>query len=125
MSNGRNESLAGWQMVRLKELAQIASGVTKGRRFNGAETVFAPYLRVANVQAGRLDLSEIKEVEVLSGDVEKYRLHPGDVLMTEGGDRDKLGRGTIWRGEVDNCIHQNHIFRVRPDRSRLLPVSVL
>jgi hypothetical protein len=121
MSNGRLELPVGWQRVHLREIAQIASGVTKGRKFNGAETVSSPYLRVANVQAGRLDLTEVKEVEVLPSDVEKYRLQPGDVLMTEGGDRDKLGRGSIWRGEVANCIHQNHIFRVRPNLSRLLP----
>ena len=123
MSNGQPDSPDGWPKVRLKELAQIASGVTKGRGFMAyMETVFVSLLEsceLCRVDAGIF--SEIKEVEVLPGDVEKYRLHPGDVLMTEGGDRDKLGRGTIWRGEVDNCIHQNHIFRVRPDRRRLLP----
>lgn len=121
MSNGSLGSPEEWKQIQLKEVAQLASGATKGRRFNGAETVVVPYLRVANVQAGHLNLSEVKEIEVLPGDVEKYRLQPGDVLMTEGGDRDKLGRGAIWRGEVDVCIHQNHIFRVRPDRSRLMP----
>ena len=38
----------------------------------------------------------------------------GDILYTEGGDRDKLGRGTVWKEEVKDCIHQNHIFRARP-----------
>ena len=80
-----------------------------------------PYIRVANVQDGRLDLSEIKTVEALRSDLEKYRLQPGDVLLTEGGDYDKLGRGAPWEGEVDDCIHQNHIFRVRTDRTKLLP----
>ena len=41
--------------------------------------------------------------------------------MTEGGDFDKLGRGAIWPGGVKDCIHQNHIFRVRLDKSNLLP----
>jgi type I restriction enzyme S subunit len=45
----------------------------------------------------------------------RSRLHTGDVLMTEGGDIDKLGRGTVWRGEIPNCLHQNHVFAVRPD----------
>jgi type I restriction enzyme, S subunit len=81
-----------------------------------------PYLRVANVQEGRLDLSEIKVVEALPADLEKYRLEPGDVLLTEGGDYDKLGRGALWEGQVNDCIHQNHIFRVRVDRQQLLPV---
>ena len=38
----------------------------------------------------------------------------GDVLFNEGGDRDKLGRGWVWSGEVPECIHQNHVFRMRP-----------
>ena len=33
---------------------------------------------------------------------------------TEGGDYDKLGRGFIWHGEIPNCLHQNHVFVVRP-----------
>ena len=41
--------------------------------------------------------------------------------MTEGGDIDKLGRGTVWSGEIEDCLHQNHVFAVRTDPSRLLP----
>ncbi|WP_428202505.1 hypothetical protein [Dietzia natronolimnaea] len=33
--------------------------------------------------------------------------------MTEGGDIDKLGRGCLWQGEIDPCLHQNHVFAVR------------
>jgi type I restriction enzyme S subunit len=72
-----------------------------------------PYLRVANVQDGYLNLSEIKQIEVLPGDETKYGLESGDVLFTEGGDRDKLGRGAVWHDEIPKCIHQNHIFRAR------------
>ncbi len=97
---------------------RIRSG--QGKRLEGA-TVMVPYLRVANVQAGHLDLSEIKKIEVLESEVDKYRLLPGDILMTEGGDRDKLGRGTVWGGQISPCIHQNHVFRVRPTADRLLP----
>jgi type I restriction enzyme S subunit len=113
-------SVNGWPTVCLSEVADIASGVAKGRRLEG-EIVTVPYLRVANVQAGRLDLSEIKQIVVLASEVEKYRLLPGDILMTEGGDRDKLGRGTVWQGQIDPCIHQNHVFRVRAAADRLLP----
>ena len=63
---------------------------------------------------GYLDLRTIKEIDVLPTDLDKFRLIYGDILYTEGGDKDKLGRGTIWKSEIDNCIHQNHIFRARP-----------
>ncbi|MCG9689752.1 type I restriction endonuclease subunit S, partial [Vibrio tubiashii] len=99
----------------LGNVSNVVSGVTKGQKHNNKVIVKAPYMRVANVQAGYLNLNEIKEIEVKESDVEKYKLEVGDVLLTEGGDHDKLGRGAIWNGEVDNCIHQNHVFRVRLD----------
>jgi type I restriction enzyme S subunit len=76
--------------------------------------VKVPYLRVANVQAGYLDLSEIKEIEIERAQLERFSLRSGDVLMNEGGDFDKLGRGTVWRGQITPCAHQNHVFAVRP-----------
>ncbi|ATR81718.1 restriction endonuclease [Pseudomonas sp. HLS-6] len=98
--------------VPLAEVADVVSGVAKGSKLSGAVRTL-PYLRVANVQDGFLDLSEIKEIEATERDIKKYRLKAGDILMTEGGDFDKLGRGAMWSGEIAECIHQNHIFRVR------------
>ena len=106
-----------WKEIKLKEISEIVSGVTKGRKLTGKSTIFVPYLRVANVQDGYLDLTEIKDIEVLPSDIEKYALQDGDILLTEGGDPDKLGRGTVWNGQIPMCIHQNHIFRVRVNRS--------
>jgi type I restriction enzyme S subunit len=109
-----------WPRRPLEEIAEVRSGVTLGRRLVG-KTTKLPYLRVANVQDGHLDLSEIKEVEVLEEEVDKWRLNKGDLLLTEGGDWDKLGRGTVWREEIPHCIHQNHIFRVRTRPDEFLP----
>ncbi len=111
----------GWDEVPLSDLAEIRTGVTKGRRLNGQHTVKVPYMRVANVQDGYLDLGEVAEIEVLPADVQRYRLRDGDILITEGGDPDKLGRGAVWRGEIDPCIHQNHVFCVRVNAAKILP----
>lgn len=108
-------------MERLDEVAEIGSGVTLGRDLSGSATVDLPYLRVANVQDGFLDLSEIKTVKVRTTEVDQFSLAAGDVLLTEGGDFDKLGRGAVWDGSISPCLHQNHIFRVRADRSKLEP----
>jgi type I restriction enzyme S subunit len=102
-----------WGIKRLKFLGNVRSGVAKGKDLGERTTVSLPYLRVANVQDGYLDLAEVHEIEVPEQEVTKYLLHKGDVLMNEGGDNDKLGRGTIWQGQVDPCIHQNHVFAVR------------
>lgn len=112
---------AHWQIKRVDEVAEVGSGVTLGKDVSGFKHVELPYLRVANVQDGHLDLSTIKTIKVRVEEVERYRLEPGDVLMTEGGDLDKLGRGTLWEGQIPDCLHQNHIFRVRANRDVLDP----
>jgi len=109
----------GWVWANIDQLAETVGGVTKGKNLTGKKTIFLPYLRVANVQRGYLDLDVIKEIEVLESDLEKYRLENGDLLLTEGGDADKLGRSSIWNSQISNCIHQNHIFRARPYLSDL------
>jgi len=108
------EPPTNWQWIRFGELANIAGGVTLGRKLDGQQLISFSYLRVANVQQGRLELSVIKEVQIPIDELPKYRLEIGDVLLTEGGDWDKLGRSAIWNGEIENCLHQNHIFRARP-----------
>jgi type I restriction enzyme, S subunit len=102
----------------LRKLADVVSGVAIGRRTKGM-TVEVPYLRVANVQAGFVDLSEIKTTNATDEEIVQFALQDGDVLLTEGGDFDKLGRGCLWNGQIDPCIHQNHVFRVRPALGKL------
>ena len=110
-----------WPIAELDVVTSIGSGVTKGRKLNGGQTIEVPYLRVANVQDGRLNLSEVKMISVRADEQVKYGLLPGDLVMTEGGDPDKLGRSAIWKGEIEGCIHQNHVFRVRPHKEQVLP----
>lgn len=102
----------GWKKKCLEELGAIQTGVAKNDGLTG-RLVEVPYLRVANVQDGHLDLAEIKTISIPEEKLSRYRLQFGDVLLTEGGDFDKLGRGTVWRAEIDPCVHQNHVFVVR------------
>ena len=103
-----------WTWATLDALADVVGGVTKDRKkANQPGMREVSYLRVANVQRGYLDLSEIKTISASEEDITELRLEAGDVLFTEGGDRDKLGRGWVWTGELSECIHQNHIFRGR------------
>ncbi len=111
---GSNEPI-----TRLARLAQIRSGVTLNSNSEPEDSLLLPYLRVANVQPGWLNLDEVKQVSVSAQAAERCALKYGDVLMTEGGDIDKLGRGTVWRSEIEPCLHQNHVFAVRPDPQTL------
>ncbi|WP_433343448.1 restriction endonuclease subunit S [Micromonospora sp. CA-111912] len=103
-----------WQWKRLEDIADVVGGVTKdSKRQSNTDYIEVPYLRVANVQRALLDLSDVARIMVPPKKVEQLRLRMGDVLLNEGGDRDKLGRGWIWEGQLPDCIHQNHVFRAR------------
>lgn len=105
----------------LEDVADICSGITKGRKVLGLELREVPYMAVSNVKMGYIDLSTIKTIMATENEIEQYRLFPNDILMTEGGDPDKVGRGAIIRNPPKDCIHQNHIFRVRLHKDVLLP----
>ena len=111
-----------WRKTQLRHCATIKSGITLGKSYS-KDTVLIerPYLRVANVQGGYVDLNDLATIEVTPDEDLKYRLHSGDVLMTEGGDRDKLGRGCVWHDEITPCLHQNHVFAVQTNETVLLP----
>lgn len=111
----------GWVWTSLDTLTEVRGGVTKGRDLSRFDTIEVPYLRVANVQSGYLDLDEVKTIQIKASELEKYRLRPKDILFTEGGDRDKLGRGTVWQGEVEVCVHQNHVFAARSYGQEVIP----
>ena len=105
----------GWNRIALEKIAEVRSGVAKGKK--GLKTpIEVPYLRVANVQDGHVDLTEVKTIEIEEDKLERYSLKYGDVLMNEGGDYDKLGRGDVWLGQIEPCLHQNHVFAVRPNQ---------
>jgi type I restriction enzyme S subunit len=110
----------GWERRPLEKLAQVRSGVAKGKS-GLKDPITVPYLRVANVQDGRVVLNEVKDIEIERRQLERYSLQYGDVLMNEGGDYDKLGRGDVWREQIKPCLHQNHVFAVRPDTEELDP----
>lgn len=105
---------AHWGIAKLQYCAKIRSGITLGKTYPaGTELVERPYLRVANVQSGGVVLDSLKTINVTATEESQYSLSVGEVLMTEGGDRDKLGRGCVWQGQVDPCLHQNHIFALK------------
>lgn len=108
----------------LGQMAKVSYGLQKSPT-NRPGTHARPYLRVANVQRGVLDLREIKYINVPDADMPKLRLEVGDVLLCEGNSPDLVGRGAIWGGEIADCVHQNHVLRVRVGRNRLLPQYVL
>ena len=103
-----------WCLVRLCQIAEIGLGISVSAARKPEDPLEVPYLRVANVQRGFLDLSEIKHMSIERSQLDSLQLKKWDVLFNEGGDRDKLGRGWIWQSEIAPCITQNHVFRASP-----------
>ena len=110
---------AHWEVKRLRVMGTLQTGITLGKRYETPDLVTRPYLRVANVQDGYLALDDIAEIELPAKETRRYELRPNDVLLTEGGDFDKLGRGYLWSGQIPLALHQNHIFVVRPNQQVL------
>jgi type I restriction enzyme S subunit len=110
-----------WEVVKLDNVATIQSGAAKSSKLTG-DLIELPYLRVANVQDGYLNLAEIKTIMIPRNKSERFLLQNNDVLVNEGGDFDKLGRGSIWHSQITPCAHQNHVFVVRTDSKKLSPM---
>ena len=110
-----------WKEQPLESLANIVSGITKGRKTAETDLLEVPYMAVSNVKNGYIDWTTVKTILATRQEIEQYRLLPDDILMTEGGDPDKVGRGAIIKKPLENSIHQNHIFRVRLNENELLP----
>lgn len=109
-----------WEQVALADLADIQGGIQKQPKRAPRRNPF-PFLRVANVTARGLDLSDVHKVELFGDELERLRLQRGDLLVVEGnGSPSQIGRAAVWDGSIDDCVHQNHLIRVRP-RGRLLP----
>lgn len=109
-----------WKVAKLESVAVIQTGAAKSSKLEG-DLIELPYLRVANVQDGYLDLKEIKTIKIPKSKSERFLLRENDVLVNEGGDFDKLGRGSIWFGQISPCAHQNHVFAVRTNINKLSP----
>ena len=111
----------GWTWASLAQVSFISGGLTVDAKRKPLDPVELPYLRVANVRRGNLDLRKIKSVVVDRSVVDGLRLEAGDILLNEGGDLDKLGRGWVYEGQIPNCLHQNHVFKARPVSDSISP----
>jgi type I restriction enzyme, S subunit len=115
----------GWERVLVEHCFNVSGGIQKTPARTPRNNAF-PYLGVSNVYRGRLDLTKIKRFELVEGELEKYRLEPEDILVVEGnGSVTEIGRCAVWRGEIENCVHQNHLIRCRPRLANLTPYAAL
>ncbi len=99
-----------WEVAIVKRFFKIDLG--KMLDSSRTEGVMKPYLRAANIFWEGVRLDNLNTMRFRPSELQRYRLQPGDVLVTEGGVT--VGRTAIWRGELDECYYQNSLNRARP-----------
>ena len=110
----------GWPVAELGTHADVEGGVQVSAK-RSTLPIELPYLRVANVMRGQLNLSEIKLIRVTASEARRTTLAQGDILVVEGhGNPNEIGRAAVWDGSIEECTHQNHLIRVRPHLSSLV-----
>ncbi len=101
----------GWPKVRFDNVAETKLGkMLDDKKQTGLHRY--PYLRNANVQWHRFDLTEVFEMDFGQKDRAVFTLRPGDLLICEGGEP---GRAAIWNGEITECYFQKALHRCRFD----------
>ena len=68
------------------------------------------YLRNINVRWGSIDTSDLLEMPFKETELDRYALHPGDVLVCEGGEP---GRAAVWQANDPKIKYQKALHRVR------------
>jgi type I restriction enzyme S subunit len=103
----------GWRMTTVEQAGRLDLGRQRHPDWHAGPEM-RPYLRVANVFEDRIDTVDVKHMD-FSGVFDRYRLHPGDVLLNEGQTPELLGRPAIYRGEPADCAFTNSLIRFRPN----------
>lgn len=107
-------------LIALPEIAEIQGGIQKQPK-RAPVSGHYPFLRVVNVTANGLDLDDVHRVELFGDELNRLALRKGDLLVVEGnGSPTQIGRAAMWDGSIADCVHQNHLIRVRP-RTNVLP----
>lgn len=110
-----------WSVEKLVDRYEVQLGKRiSERELVGESTV--PYMRNANVQWNRLDLSDVATVLVTESEKEKYALAVGDILACEGR---HVGKAAMWRGEVPGACYQMALHRLRPRTAADVPEFML
>ena len=104
-----------WTWTTLGEIAELKGGITKdSKREADPDYVEYPYLRVANVQRGFLDLSVVTTIRSRAATRRKsWCSSTATCSSMRAGTATSSGAAGCGRARSRTCIHQNHVFRAR------------
>ena len=99
-----------WPMGTIGDLTEDVSYGTSGK----ASTSGAwPILRMGNVtDDGRLDLADLKYIDLSPADVPKYTVRPGDMLFNRTNSKEKVGKAAVVRTDQPLAL-AGYLVRVR------------
>ena len=100
---------SGWTWTTIEAIAETRLGKMLDQAKNKGQA--RPYLRNANAQWFRFDLSDLYEIRVQEHELEEVTLREGDLVVCEGGEP---GRSAICDSSVDGMVFQKALHRVRP-----------
>ena len=108
----------GWDLKPVGEISESKLGKMLDKKKQSSENDQYKYLRNANVQWFKFDLSDVFDMEFNEKDRKNCELKFGDILVCEGGEP---GRAAIWKNDLENCFFQKALHRVRLDMTQILP----
>lgn len=100
-----------WPKLRIDSLGEVQGGRQRSPKATGS---MRPYLRVANVFSGRIDVSDLLQMPFEDDEFKRFQLRSGDVLLNEGQSLELVGRSAIYNNEAYPCAFQNTLIRFRP-----------
>ena len=100
-----------WVVAQVKRRYMIQLGKMLQTTPNNSDDARVPYLKAKDVQWFDVRTAETSEMWSSRKDVEQFGIACGDLLVCEGGEGGRCG---ILREEIEDCIIQNALHRVRP-----------
>ncbi|MBV6410920.1 MAG: restriction endonuclease subunit S [Burkholderiales bacterium] len=80
-----------------------------------------PLIRMGNVSfEGKLDLTDLKFVELPPTEVDRYRLREGDILFNRTNSKELVGKTGLWSGAID-AVAASYFIRLRAKSDCLVP----
>ncbi|WP_410647955.1 hypothetical protein [Amycolatopsis sp. cmx-4-54] len=105
------------------DLSVLKRGVSKSPRNRPGDNA-RPYIRVANIQKWGLDLSDVKEIDVPPSSLKSLRINAGDILICRNNSMELVGKAALWEGQIEDCVHDDHVFRLALNLEELHPEYV-
>jgi type I restriction enzyme S subunit len=104
------------------KLADVSADVAYGYTESASDEKIGPrFLRITDIQNGVVDWNTVPYCPISESDHQKYRLHPGDIVVARTGN--STGENYLYRGNED-AVYASYLIRFRVNQSAADPAFV-